>query len=72
MPIFFTKKSCNKGGWNHPPQMPLTVNGDDTYDSVVPPRKREYGISYNALSLPFDSCFDSWRVKVGQNVNFDI
>ena len=26
MPIFFTKKSCNRGGWNHPPQMPLTVN----------------------------------------------
>ena len=25
MPIFFTKKSCNRGGWNHPPQMPLTV-----------------------------------------------
>ena len=26
MPIFFTKKSCNRGGGNTPPpQMPLTV-----------------------------------------------
>ena len=26
MPIFFTKKSCNRGGGTTPPQMPLTVN----------------------------------------------
>ena len=26
MPIFFTEKSCNRGGGTTPPQMPLTVN----------------------------------------------
>ena len=25
MPIFFSKKSCNRGGGGTPPQMPLTV-----------------------------------------------
>ena len=28
MPIFFTKKSCNRGGGTTPPQMPLTVKSN--------------------------------------------
>ena len=31
MPIFFTKKSCNRGGGTTPPQMPLTVNVMDFF-----------------------------------------
>ena len=35
MPIFFTKKSCNRGGGTTPPpQMPLTVSIIDTVDTV--------------------------------------
>ena len=35
MPIFFTKKSCNRGGGTTPPQMPLTVKTFYTLTSAL-------------------------------------
>ena len=38
MPIFFTKKSCNRGGGTTTPQMPLTVKAIKDIVECTKPR----------------------------------